>query len=99
MLADDGLATGATMRAAIVVLCQPRPARLVVAVLRCPPMTIASLSRDVYEIVCPATPEPFFGIVPWYEDLAQIIDQEVRLLLERAWQDRPGYSDGSVSLA
>jgi dienelactone hydrolase len=83
MLIDDGLATGATMRAAIAAARQQRPARLVVAVPVAPPQTIALLRQEVDEVVCPATPEPFFGIGQWYEDFTQVTDEEVRELLSR----------------
>lgn len=87
ILVDDGLATGATMRAAITAVRQQEPARLVVAVPVAPPSTIASLRREVDEVVCPETPEPFFGIGLWYEDFEQITDEEVRALLTHAWQN------------
>jgi putative phosphoribosyl transferase len=87
ILVDDGLATGATMRAAIAVVRQQKPARLVVAVPVAPESTIAALQHEVDEVVCPATPEPFFGIGQWYEDFTQVTDEEVRDLLGRAWQE------------
>lgn len=95
ILVDDGLATGATMRAAITVVRQQGPARLVVAVPVAPPSTIASLRREVDEVVCPETPEPFFGIGLWYEDFEQITDDEVRALLNHAWQNRSTRPNGS----
>jgi putative phosphoribosyl transferase len=88
ILVDDGLATGATMRAAIAVVRQQKPARLVVAVPVAPESTIAVLQHEVDEVVCPATPEPFFGIGQWYEDFTQVTDEEVRDLLGRAWQEQ-----------
>lgn len=94
ILVDDGLATGATMRAAITAVRQQGPARLVVAVPVAPPSTIASLSKEADKVVCPATPEPFFGIGLWYEDFEQITDEEVRALLNHAWQDRSTHHNG-----
>lgn len=93
ILVDDGLATGATMRAAIAVIRQQQPARLVVAVPVAPPTTIAALQQEVDEVVCPATPEPFFGIGKWYDDFTQVTDEEVRTLLERAWHNQPKRSE------
>jgi putative phosphoribosyl transferase len=90
ILVDDGLATGATMRAAIAAVRQQQPARLVVAVPVAPPATIAALRKEVDDVVCPAMPEPMFGISQWYEDFAQVTDEEVRALLQRAWQNQPG---------
>jgi putative phosphoribosyl transferase len=93
ILVDDGLATGATMRAAIAAVRQQRPARLVVAVPVAPPTTIAALRKEVDDVVCPATPEPLFGISRWYEDFTQVTDEEVRDLLQRAWQKQSGYTE------
>lgn len=89
IVVDDGLATGATMRAAIAAVCQLQPARVVVAVPVAPPATIAALREEVDEVVCPAMPERFFGISHWYEDFAQVTDEEVRALLEQAWRQQP----------
>jgi putative phosphoribosyl transferase len=83
ILVDDGLATGATMRAVIAAVRQQRPARLVVAVPVAPPGIVAALRQEADEVVCPATPEPFFGIGRWYEDFTQVTDEEVRELLSR----------------
>ncbi len=86
ILVDDGLATGATMRAAIRAVRQQQPARLVVAIPVAPTHTIAALRTEVDEVICPAMPEHFFSIGQWYEDFSQITDDEVRTLLERAWK-------------
>lgn len=85
-LIDDGLATGATMRAAIAALRQQGPARIVVAVPVAPADTVTFLRKLADEMVCLATPEPFYAIGQWYEDFTQITDDEVRALLQRAWQ-------------
>jgi putative phosphoribosyl transferase len=98
LLIDDGLATGATMRAAIAAVRQQQPARLVVAVPVAPPATIAMLRKDADAVVCPATPEPFFGIGQWYEDFTQVTDDEVRALLRRAWQPQPEHTVVTVRL-
>jgi putative phosphoribosyl transferase len=89
ILIDDGLATGATMRAAVAAVRQLQPAWIVVAVPVAAPDAIAALRGEADEVVCPATPEPFLGIGRWYEDFAQMTDEEVRGLLERAWRYRP----------
>jgi putative phosphoribosyl transferase len=86
ILVDDGLATGATMRAAIAAVRQQKPAWLVVAVPVAPAATIAVLRKEADVVVCPATPEPFFGIGQWYEDFTQVTDDEVRDLLKREGQ-------------
>src|SRR5437016_1625369 len=60
ILVDDGLATGSTMRAAIAALRQHRPARIVVAVPAAAPQTCSEIADQVDEIICAATPEPFY---------------------------------------
>jgi len=81
---DDGLATGASMRAAVVALRRRRPARLIVAVPVAAAATCAEFRYEVDEVVCAATPEPFHAVGLWYEDFSQTTDVEVRDLLERA---------------
>jgi putative phosphoribosyl transferase len=83
ILVDDGLATGSTMRAAILALRQMQPARIVVAVPVAAPETCAELRSEVDELVCAATPEPFMAVGLWYLDFSQTSDEEVRQLLER----------------
>jgi putative phosphoribosyl transferase len=96
ILIDDGLATGATMRAAIQAVRQQQPARLVVAVPVAPAHTIAMLKMEVDEVVCPAMLERFFSIGQWYEDFSQITDDEVRTLLERAWKQQAGNTEADT---
>ncbi len=81
ILVDDGLATGATMRAAAVVIRGQSPARLVVAVPVAPRETCEALRAEVDEVVCLATPEPFHSVGSWYEDFRQFTDEEVRQML------------------
>jgi putative phosphoribosyl transferase len=88
-LIDDGLATGASMQAAIAGLRQQRPAEIVVAVPVAPPDMVASLRQQADAVICPATPEPFFGVGLWYADFAQVTDAEVRELLGEIWQGPP----------
>ena len=85
ILVDDGVATGATIRAAIAALRLQNPARIVVAVPIAPPETVDILTREADEVVCLATPEPFRAISQWYEDFPQLTDEEVRQLLSEAW--------------
>ncbi len=84
ILVDDGLATGATMRAAIMALLTQQPARLVVAVPVAAPQTCQELESEVDEIVCAVTPTPFYSVGLWYENFPQTSDEEVRELLKKA---------------
>ncbi len=84
VLVDDGLATGATMRAAARAIRAQHPARLVIAVPVAAPSTCDSLRPEADEIVCADTPEPFFAVGLWYEDFSETSDQEVRDLLQSA---------------
>ena len=97
ILIDDGLATGATMRAAIAALRQQHPKRIVVAVPTAPPETCAAFSAEADEIVCAVTPQPFGGVGRWYQDFSQTTDEEVRDLLRRAAQRKPVASTSSPS--
>ena len=83
ILVDDGLATGATMRAAVAAVRATGPARIVVAVPIAAASTCEELAREVDEIVCLRTPEPFYAVGLWYEDFSQTTDEEVRALLEQ----------------
>jgi putative phosphoribosyl transferase len=88
ILIDDGLATGASMRAAVAALRRQDPARIVAAVPTAAQETCAGLEAQVDEIVCATTPEPFLGVGRWYEDFSQMTDEEVRELLHRAWREQ-----------
>jgi predicted phosphoribosyltransferase len=81
ILADDGLATGATMRAAVAALRQQHPARIVVAVPTASPDTCEALKAEADDVICAMTPEPFFAVGHWYEDFTQTTDNEARELL------------------
>lgn len=87
ILVDDGLATGASMRAVVAALRQQKPGKLVVAVPTAPLDTCETLRREVDEVVCATTSEPFYGVGQWYESFPQTRDEEVRELLERAAQE------------
>ena len=86
ILVDDGLATGATMRAAIEAVRAQQPACIVVAVPVAPPDTVAELRGLVDEVVVPHQPEPFMAIGQWYRDFGQVPDEAVREILGRHWQ-------------
>jgi putative phosphoribosyl transferase len=86
ILVDDGLATGASMRAAVAGVRAQHPARIVVAVPTAAQEVCNAFEFAVDEVVCVITPEPFYGVGKWYEEFAQIDDDEVRKLLEEAHQ-------------
>ncbi|GAX41213.1 hypothetical protein NIES4075_21820 [Tolypothrix sp. NIES-4075] len=84
ILIDDGLATGATMRAAIAALHKQQPAKIVVAVPVSSPQTCQEIKSHVDEIICAETPSPFYSVGFWYEKFPQTTDREVRDLLNQA---------------
>ncbi|MEA3407639.1 MAG: phosphoribosyltransferase [Chloroflexota bacterium] len=84
ILVDDGLATGATMRAAVNALRERDPERIVVAVPTAPPETCAEFEDVADEIICLITPRPFFGVGGSYRDFSQTSDERVRALLDEA---------------
>jgi len=84
IVVDDGVATGATTRAALRAVRRRGPARLILAVPVAPPETVESLAAEVDEVVCLATPSPFGAIGYFYDDFRQVEDEEVREILGRA---------------
>lgn len=84
VLVDDGLATGATMRAAAEAVRRQQPAWLCVAVPVGAGESVRWLGEVADEVVCPAIPEPFRAVGLWYRDFPQTSDDEVRSLLARA---------------
>ncbi len=89
ILVDDGLATGATMRAAVEALRQQHPARIVVAVPVGAAETCDDLRKIADEVVCVQTPEPFYAVGMWYDDFSQTTDEEVRELLAQGVAETP----------
>jgi len=86
ILIDDGLATGASMMAAIRAVRMQAPARIVVAVPVAPLETVEALSFEVDEVICPLMPEWMMSIGYWYLNFPQTPDEEVIDLLQQAWQ-------------
>lgn len=87
ILVDDGLATGASMRAAVAALREHGAEWIVGAVPVSSVETCAQFEYCVDEMVCAHTPEPFFAVGLWYEDFAATTDDEVRRLLKEAGAD------------
>jgi putative phosphoribosyl transferase len=81
ILVDDGLATGATMRAAVMAARQQQPARVIVAVPVGAISTCADLRAEADDVVCVRTPDPFVAVGLWYRDFTPTTDHEVRSLL------------------
>jgi putative phosphoribosyl transferase len=90
VLVDDGIATGATIRAAIQVVRAQHPARLVVAA----PVVQSTVAADIApladEFVAALTPEDLFGVGVWYDDFEQLTDADVPRLLAQAARERAG---------
>lgn len=87
VIVDDGIATGATARAACQVARARGAARVVVAVPVGPADAVTSLRRDADEVVCANIPGAFFAIGGWYADFTQTPDDKVRALLDKAAAD------------
>ncbi len=87
LLVDDGLATGATMRAAAAAVRELGPARIVVAVPVAARETCEMMEEEVDEVVCALTPDPFQAVGLWYDDFSQTTDEEVGALLSAAAAD------------
>jgi predicted phosphoribosyltransferase len=97
ILVDDGLATGSTMRAAVLALKRRNPARIVVAVPVAAASTCDEFKSEVDDLICAVTPEPFLSVGQWYDDFSQTSDQEVQDLLRRATRLRPSHvTDSSM---
>jgi predicted phosphoribosyltransferase len=86
ILIDDGLATGSSMRVAVMALRKREPGRIVIAVPVAAPSTCEELESEADQVVCAVTPEPFLAVGQWYRDFRQTSDDEVHKLLDRANQ-------------
>lgn len=85
ILVDDGIATGASVRAALKALRRKAPKALILAIPVAPPDTVEALAKEVDEVVCLHAPEPFFAIGMHYVDFHQMSDDEViAILAERS---------------
>ncbi len=94
ILVDDGLATGATMEAAVTALRDRKPAAIVVAVPVGARDACARLARLADAVVCPKQPDPFQAVGLWYDDFGQTTDEEVIDLLTRAGHARTSANPG-----
>jgi putative phosphoribosyl transferase len=88
ILVDDGIATGATMRAAVAAVKQQQPARIIIAVPVAASATCEELAAVGDEVVCVNRPDDFYAVGFWYERFSQTTDEEVADLLEQATHER-----------
>lgn len=84
ILVDDGLATGATMRAAVSALHKKHPRKIIIAVPVAAPETCEDFRSKVDDLVCAMTPAHFHAVGEWYEDFPQNTDEEIQQLLYQA---------------
>lgn len=87
IMVDDGLATGASMRAAVIAVLKQQPKNVIIAVPVADEGTIEDLELETARIVCVRTPANFQGVGQWYVDFTQTTDEEVRALLAAALQN------------
>ncbi len=99
ILVDDGLATGSTMRAAARALRRLEPAWIVGAVPVAAAEVCQAMRDDVDEMICAATPEPFYAVGLWYDDFGPVSDQEVCDLLRTAQEAQAVAADPPVPLS
>ncbi len=83
IIVDDGIATGATMLAAIASIRKKKPSKIVVAIPVAPPESLEKIKEYADEIICLQTPEPFFAIGQFYERFEQLEDEEVINILNK----------------
>jgi predicted phosphoribosyltransferase len=86
IIVDDGIATGATMKAAIHSIRKKEPSSIVVATPVAPPDTLEELRKEVDELICLVAYEPFYAIGQFYDNFDQVSDEEVIKLLRSSEQ-------------
>jgi len=86
VVVDDGIATGATMIAALRWVRSRRARMAVAAAPVAPPSTIEELRREADRVICPHAPEPFYAIGEFYQRFGQVSDEEVEAILENHWK-------------
>jgi putative phosphoribosyl transferase len=94
ILVDDGIATGSTMQAAVLLARKQGAGKIVVAVPVAPPETIAVLAPQVDDLVCLQEPLMFRAVSQWYREFDQTSDDEVQDLLAMAWRSQDGRAAG-----
>lgn len=89
MLVDDGLATGASLKAAARAIRLQGPRRVIAAVPVAAKETCDEFRTEIDEMICAYTPQPFLAVGMWYEDFSQTTDEEVQRILEQAVAQHP----------
>lgn len=97
ILVDDGIATGSTVRAAVEALRLRGAGQVLVAAPVAPPDVRQALLRAADDVVCVATPSPFYAISPWYGEFPQLSDEEVREVLEAGSDPPTAHGQGGAS--
>lgn len=82
IIVDDGIATGNTILSSIKMLKRKNPKRIVVAVPVAPPDTVAKIRKEVDDVICPYTPDEFFGVGYHYHDFSEVTDEDVIRILK-----------------
>jgi predicted phosphoribosyltransferase len=88
IVVDNGIATGATMIAALRAVRAKRPAKLIGAVAVAPPDTVERIAKETDEVVCLATPLNFFAVGQFFLEFSQVSDEEVVAILKKNRPDR-----------
>ena len=83
IVVDDGIATGATMIAALRAVRESRPAKLIAAVAVAPPLTARRLAKEADEVVCLMTPADFLAVGQFFEEFSQVSDEDVIAILQQ----------------
>jgi putative phosphoribosyl transferase len=96
ILVDDGLATGASMRAAVRALRKRAPRRIIIAAPVASAEACEAMRQEADECVCTSVPEPLFGVGVWYRDFSQTEDYEVQALLASARRQHSVAATGGV---
>lgn len=97
VIVDDGMATGATMRAAIASARTLRPTAVIVAVPTAAEDTVTRIERVADRVVALVTPEPYYGVGASYADFSQLTDTDVMRALERAARARADAASDDAS--
>jgi putative phosphoribosyl transferase len=84
ILVDDGIATGTTVKSAIIAIKRQQPQQLILAVPVAPPETVGELRKHVDQLVCLLSPDSFYAVGQWYQDFNQTTDKEVTQLLNQS---------------